>query len=92
MTVMLFNPFLIPIVAIVAYFVYCLVDSISKHAAAASKHRADAELKMTLAQQGMSADEILRIVNGQPTENPWSGSRSAASTGPVAPRKQPTVV
>jgi hypothetical protein len=60
---LLFNPFLIPIVAIIGYFAYRIIDSIAVAHRESSKHRQDTELKMVLAQRGMSAEEILRVVN-----------------------------
>lgn len=59
----LFNPFLIPIVALIGYFLYRMVDSIAQAMSASSQHRDDAELKMTLANRGMSAEEIQRVVS-----------------------------
>jgi len=44
--------FAVPIAAIVAYYWY-----------RATKARADAGLKQTLAKRGMSADEIERVIN-----------------------------
>jgi hypothetical protein len=60
---LLFNPFLIPIVAILAFAVWMMIDAISRRTAEVRKHRADVELKIILAQRGMSADEILRVVS-----------------------------
>lgn len=59
----LFNPFLIPIVAIGGYFLHQIICSVAESYTATSKHRADTELKMQLVQRGMSASEIERILS-----------------------------
>lgn len=60
---LLFNPFLIPIVAIVGYFGYKAIEAVSHSYTAVARHKSENELKLVLAQRGMSADEIVRVVS-----------------------------
>ena len=58
--------FSIPIVALVSFFLYSTIDALAKASTEAAKHRSDNELKMVLAQRGMSAAEIERVVAARP--------------------------
>lgn len=64
-----FAVFLIPIVAVVAFFIFRTVEAVAKATSDAQKHRSDNELKMTLAQNGMSAAEIERVIAAKPGMN-----------------------
>lgn len=59
------SAFAIPIVALLACFVYLIVQAIAGAICEARQHRADVELKMALARRGMSADEIVRVVTAR---------------------------
>jgi hypothetical protein len=84
----LFNPFLIPIVAIGGYFLHQIICSIAESYTATSKHRADTELKMQLVQRGMSASEIERVLTAT------AGGKTTAPEedfgAPMPPHKRPT--
>ena len=56
------SPFAIPIVAIVGDFVYLCISAVVNCAQSFVKHRNEVELKQQLADRGMSADEIERVV------------------------------
>ena len=56
------SPFAIPIVAIVGAFVYLCISAVVNCAQSFVKHRNEVELKQQLADRGMSADEIERVV------------------------------
>ena len=58
----LMSPFAIPIVAIVGVFIYLCISAVVNCAQSIVKHRNEVELKQQLADRGMSADEIERIV------------------------------
>lgn len=74
--------FSIPIVALVSFFLYSTIDALAKASTEAAKHRSDNELKMVLAQRGMSAAEIERVVAAKPGgtvgEEPLDGQYVAA--------------
>lgn len=59
---LLMSPFAIPIVAIVVAFVYLCISAVVNCAQSIVKHRNEVELKQQLADRGMSADEIERVV------------------------------
>lgn len=89
----LFNPFLIPIVAIAGYFLYRIVDSCNKSHAETVKHKADAELKITLAQRGMSPSEIERVVMAGRDQATGAENAEPAEyqfTTPLPPNKRPS--
>lgn len=87
---MLLASFFIPIAAILAVFVYLTVQSLAQAICEASKHRADAELKIALAQRGMTAEEIERVVSAKPhavdDEAPYAHDRRTPSTA-IPPHK-----
>jgi hypothetical protein len=56
------SPFSIPIVAIASVFIWLSITTVAEAISAAKKHQADAELKRSLAERGMSADEIAMVV------------------------------
>ena len=60
---LLTSPFAIPIVAIVMVFGYLITQSIVAGVRGIVKHRNEIELKQSLIERGLSADEIERIVN-----------------------------
>lgn len=85
-----FVVFLIPIVALICVFVFRAVEAIAKSSSEAAKHRSDNELKMVLAQRGMSASEIERIVAAKPGMNPDDypiADESARASGALPPNK-----
>ena len=57
-----FSPFGIPIAAIVCVFIWLSIVSISEAVTKVMKNRTDADLKLELLSRGLSADEIVRIV------------------------------
>lgn len=59
---LLATPFTIPIVAIACVFLWLIINSIVSGVRGIVKHRNEVELKQTLANRGMSADEIERVV------------------------------
>ena len=65
--------FSIPIVALVSFFLYSTIYDLAKASTEAAKHRSDNELKMVLAQRGMSAAEIERVVAARPGTNDGDG-------------------
>ncbi|MCA9129463.1 MAG: hypothetical protein KDB22_20395 [Planctomycetales bacterium] len=56
------SPFAIPIVAIAGVFAWMIVSAIVSGVSAIVKHRNEVELKQMLVNQGMTADEIERII------------------------------
>ena len=60
---LLTSPFAIPVVAIVMVFGYLITQSIVAGVRGIVKHRNEIELKQSLIERGLSADEIERIVN-----------------------------
>lgn len=56
------SPFSIPIAAIVCVFGWMIIQAIVSGVSGIVKHRNEIELKQSLADRGMSADEIERIV------------------------------
>lgn len=94
---MLFSPFAIPIVAILATFGYLAVQAVAQAVCASRKHRVDAELKIALAERGMSAAEIERVVTATPggggKEFPSPSERSPSERStpsfPLPPHKHP---
>ena len=87
---MLFSPFAIPIVAILATFGYLAVHAIAQAVCKAKMHRVDAELKMALADRGMSAAEIERVVTakskgGGKRCSPTAARYTTARTTPTSP-------
>lgn len=61
-----FAVFLIPIVAVVGYFLFRTIEAIAKASVESERHRSDNDLKKTLAQRGMSAAEIERVLAAKP--------------------------
>ncbi len=55
------SPFAIPIVAIGSVFLWMIVQAIVAGASDIVKHRNEIELKQTMVDRGMSADEIERV-------------------------------
>jgi len=55
-------PLAIPIIAIVSVFGWLMVQSIVSGVQSIVKHRNEVELKQMLAERGMNADEIERVV------------------------------
>lgn len=68
------SPMMIPIIAIVGVFLWLIIHSIVAGVQGIVKHRNELELKQTLAQQGMSASEIERVI--QARSFPEEGSDS----------------
>lgn len=62
------NPLSIPIVAIVSVFGWLIINSVVQGARAIVKHRNEVELKQSLVDRGMSADEIERVVSATAIE------------------------
>ena len=60
---LLTSPFAIPVVAIVMVLGYLITQSIVAGVRGIVKHRNEIELKQSLIERGLSADEIERIVN-----------------------------
>ncbi|MEM8732686.1 MAG: hypothetical protein AAGG44_00585 [Planctomycetota bacterium] len=56
------SPMAIPIVAIVSVFGWLIIHSLVSGVRAIVKHRNEVELKQSLVDRGMSADEIERVV------------------------------
>ncbi len=56
------SPFAIPIVAIGSVFAWMIIQAIVTGVSDIVKHRNEIELKQTLVDRGMSADEIERII------------------------------
>lgn len=63
------SPMAIPIVAIVSVFAFLIIQSIVAGAKAIVKHRNELELKQSLVDRGMTADEIERVVQATSIEN-----------------------
>lgn len=88
---MLFSPFAIPIVAIVGTFGYLAIQAVAQAIAETRKHRINAELKIALAERGMSAAEIERVITAAPkdggVEFPDTSERVTPSS-PLPPSKQ----
>jgi hypothetical protein len=59
---LLTSPFAIPVVAIVMVFGYLIIQSIVAGVRGIVKHRNEIELKQSLVERGMSAEEIERII------------------------------
>jgi|GEM_PF-5787552 hypothetical protein len=78
MNMLLASPFSIPIVAIAGVFIWLSIVAISEATTAAKKHQADVDLKRTLAQQGMSPEEIAMVVQ--------AGRDGAEAKGKSAPK------
>ncbi len=57
-----YSPFAIPIVAILAVFTCSLVSLITSSVRSIVKHRNEVELKQSMIDRGMSADEIERVI------------------------------
>lgn len=82
--------FAIPIVALLGTFVYLSIQVVAQAMCEASKHRSDAELKITLAQRGMSAEEIERVVRAKPASAPDSiASASDRQPSSAMPPRKP---
>lgn len=64
------SAFVIPIVAIGGVFLWMTVQAILTGVSDIVKHRNEIELKQTLADRGMSAEEIERVVRATPDKNP----------------------
>jgi hypothetical protein len=62
------NPLSIPIVAIVSVFAWLIIHSVVQGARAIVKHRNEVELKQSLVDRGMSAEEIERVVSATAIE------------------------
>lgn len=56
------SPFSIPIAAIVCVFAWMIIQAIVSGVSGIVKHRNEIELKQSLADRGMNADEIERVV------------------------------
>ena len=65
---MLFNPIAIPIVAITSVFAFLIISAIVDGVSQIVKHRNEIELKQSLVDRGMSADEIERIIHASPVK------------------------
>lgn len=63
-----YSPMAIPIVAIISVFTWLIIQSIVAGARAIVKHRNEVELKQSLVDRGMSADEIERIIHATSLE------------------------
>lgn len=61
--------FMIPIGAIGGVFIWMTVQAILTGVCDVVKHRNEIELKQTLADRGMSAEEIERVVQATPDKN-----------------------
>lgn len=59
---MFLSPFSIPIVAILGVFSYLIVQAIVAGVRGIVKHRNEVELKQSMVDRGMTADEIERVV------------------------------
>ena len=64
------SPFSIPIVAILGVFLWLIVQAVVSSVQSIVKHRNEIELKQTLVQRGMSADEIERIIQATSVVDP----------------------
>ncbi len=82
---LLFNPFLIPIVAIVGYFGFKAIEAVSSSCTAVSRQKSETELKLVLAQRGMSADEIIRVVSAGREE--LNVGENGINAAPLPPSK-----
>lgn len=58
----LMTPFAIPIVAILAVFGYVAVQTVMSTVRGIVKHRNEIELKQSMIDRGMSAEEIERVI------------------------------
>jgi len=56
------SPFIIPVVAIGGVFLWMIISAIVSGVQSIVRHRNEVELKQMLVDRGMSADEIVRIV------------------------------
>lgn len=56
------SPFIIPFAAIAGVFLWLIISSIVSGVQGIVKHRNEVELKQTLVDRGMNADEIERVV------------------------------
>ncbi len=56
------SPFSIPIVAIIAVFTWMIISSIVATVQGIVKHRNEVELKQSMVDRGMTAEEIERVV------------------------------
>ena len=63
------SPFTIPIVAIGGAFTWMIIQAIVTAVGDIVKHRNEIELKQTLVDRGMNADEIERIVRATPEDS-----------------------
>jgi len=57
------SPFAIPLVAIIGVFSWLCISAIVSGVQSIVKHRNEIELKQQLAERGMSAEEIERVVS-----------------------------
>ncbi len=64
----LVNPIAIPIVAMTSVFAFLIISAIVDGVSQIVKHRNEIELKQSLVDRGMSADEIERIILVSPTK------------------------
>ncbi len=62
------TPFAIPIVAIASVFAWMIVQAIVQGVSDIVKHRNEVELKQSLVDRGMSADEIEQIIQSSPSK------------------------
>ncbi|WP_164103204.1 fructosamine kinase family protein [Candidatus Laterigemmans baculatus] len=87
---MLFSPFAIPVVAILGAFTYLVIQAVAQAISQARRHRMDVELKIALAERGMSAAEIERVVTAMPARSgkdfPEPSERATPSS-PLPPHK-----
>lgn len=86
----LVNPVAIPIVAIVCVFTSLIVSAIVQAVSQIVKHRNEIELKQSLVDRGMSADEIERIIHASPAKTKKNGcsiGRSNVDLGERTPHK-----
>ena len=65
---LLVNPIAIPIVAITSVFAFLIISAIVDGVSQIVKHRNEIELKQSLVDRGMSADEIERIIHASPVK------------------------
>jgi hypothetical protein len=84
--------FMVPIIAIVGFFIFIVVQAVANSLSSVAKHRADAELKIVLAQRGMSAEEIVQVVTAKVNADGGSTSQQRVGLGhseahPLPPRK-----
>lgn len=84
--------FMVPIIATVGFFIFIVVQAIANSLSSVAKHRADAELKIVLAQRGMSAEEIVQVVTAKVDGALSSPASPRCASGqndvyPLPPRK-----